>query len=980
MYRTILLAIVAACVTAVVGQVGITTKVSIAERGLEAEGDSSQVAVTPDGRFVVYASDSSDVVARDNNGVRDVFIFDKWVGTTRRVSVSTDGDEANAACNSPDVSADGRFVVFHSAATNLVPMDTNGVSDVFMHEIPSGNTIRVSVNSGGIQGNGSSTSSVVSDDGSSVVYASAATNLVAGDTNAVTDIFKLNLTTAITTRVSVSTGGTQANGPCADAVVSSDGRYVAFYSSATNLVAGDTNAEGDVFRRDTQSPTTIRISVHSNGTQGNGLSRFPAISANGSFVAFRSAATNLVSGDTNGANDVFRRDVSTQTTVRVSVSSANAQANGASSNPSISSDGRYIAFDSVATNLVTDDTNSQNDVFRRDVQSSATVRASLSTQEAQGNGASDSPAITGSGNEIAFISSASNMLFGDTNAADDGFVRDIGAGATQRVTVRAIEGNDDSLRCSIDSSGRYVAFLSRATNFMEGSVAGRLHVYVRDRLLQTTERASESSGGVAGNDSSFGPAISADGRFVAFESDATNLVLGDNNGLGDVFVHDRVTGTTTRVSVSTAGTEGNGESREPSISGDGRYVAFSSSANNLVAGDTNSADDVFVRDRTTNQTFRVSVTSAEAQANSVSGAASISFDGNLVAFDSFASNLVAGDTNGFIDVFVRDIQAGTTSRVSVSTAGTQGNAESSDPHISGDGTSVAFSSWASNLVSSDTNTELDVFVRDRVVNVTRRASISSGGTQGNDYSNQPKLDFTGDLVVFTSRASNLVAGDTNFWDDIFSHSFITFQTRRLSVSTSGEQGDGICTSSATNATGLATAFQSGSGNLVLDDDNGYGDIFVRDSALTPTVFDMVRGNVESGDAGSVMFPENERIDIKPGVVLVSNQPPIEIVVERLSPTNTVSTLVFSIEANATSAAIRQTIFLYNFDTNQYEQVDARQSTVTDTRVDITITNNPGRFVGASNHLRSKITYKASGPVLVYPWRARLDHLNWVVFN
>jgi Tol biopolymer transport system component len=229
----------------------------------------------------------------------------------------------------------------------------------------------------------------------------------------------------------------------------------------------------------------------------------------------------------------------------------------------------------------------------------------------------------------------------------------------------------------------------------------------------TTTCVSVASDGSQGNDGSYSPSISADGRYVAFDSDASNLVSGDTNSESDVFVHDRQTGETTRVSVASDGEQGNEDSWYPSISADGRHVAFGSSASNLVGGDTNSEYDVFVHDRQAGQTTRVSVASDGGQGNDRSEEFSISADGRYVVFDSAASNLVGCDTNDVWDIFVHDRQAGQTTRVSAASDGSQGNSDSGGSSISADGRYVVFDSAASNLVGGDTNGNWDVFVHDR---------------------------------------------------------------------------------------------------------------------------------------------------------------------------------------------------------------------------------------------------------------------------
>jgi Tol biopolymer transport system component len=282
----------------------------------------------------------------------------------------------------------------------------------------------------------------------------------------------------------------------------------------------------------------------------------------------------------------------------------------------------------------------------------------------------------------------------------------------QRVSVASdgAQGNGDSFDNSISADGRYIAFASRASNLVAGDTNGKQDIFVHDRLTGQTTRVSVASDGAQGNGDSGQPVISADGRFVAFYSSASNLVPGDTNGVEDVFVHDRLTGQTTRVSVASDGAQGNGPSWGPSISADGRFVAFESRASNLVPGDTNGTTDVFVHDRHTGQTMRVSVASDGREGNSYSWLARISADGRFVVFTSDASNLVAGDTNGTWDVFVHDRLTGQTTMVSVASDGTPGNGRSIGVSISGDGRFVAFMSEASNLVAGDTNGTWDVFV------------------------------------------------------------------------------------------------------------------------------------------------------------------------------------------------------------------------------------------------------------------------------
>jgi Tol biopolymer transport system component len=406
-----------------------------------------------------------------------------------------------------------------------------------------------------------------------------------------------------TVRVSVDSHGAQGNAASGlyGVSVSADGRYVAFESVSDNLVPGDTNGVDDVFVRDRQSGQTERVSVDSSGVQGNGRSNFPSISADGRYVAFWSLADNLVSGDTNGAYDVFVHDRQSGQTERVSVDSSGAQANNSSFNPSISGDGRYVAFQSYADDLVPGDANGFADVFVRDRQSGTTEIVSVATGGAQGDGISGAyrVSISSDGHCVAFESLADDLVAGDTNGAYDVFVHDRQTGQTERVSVdsNGVQGNGISYVPSISGDGRYVAFYSFADNLIPGDTPGREDCFVNDRQSGATEIVSVSASGVQGNGGSDSPSISADGRYVAFASTANNLVHGDTNGFEDVFVHDRQSHWTERVSVDSSGVQGDGHSYLPSISADGRHVAFLSAADDLVPGDTNAGVDSFLRDR-----------------------------------------------------------------------------------------------------------------------------------------------------------------------------------------------------------------------------------------------------------------------------------------------------------------------------------------------------------------------------------------------
>jgi Tol biopolymer transport system component len=422
----------------------------------------------------------------------------------------------------------------------------------------------------------------------------------------------------------LTTGGAQISTASGNAAISQDSRYIAFVSSDPNVVAGDTNGYADIFVHDRATGNTTRVSVGTGGVQANGYSRNPAFSGDGRFVAFESAAPNLAPGDTMTfpEDDVYVHDRQTGVTVRVS-NLPSGVADDFSTDPSLSATGRYVAFSSANPAIVPGGTQAGVYVHDRDVDA---------------DGIYDEPGLT----------------------------------SMERVSVATtgVEANGTSEHPAISADGLLVSFDSTATNL--ATSVGPWNVYVRDRVAGTTTLVSVSSQGDPGDGFSSTPAVSADGRIVTFSSSSSNLVADDTNtcpGVGgncpDVFAHDRQTGITERVSVSTSGAQTDGYSQDASINADGRFITFWSHASNLVPGDSNSCltylpscPDVFLRDRLTGATTRLSVDSAGNQASGASQGSrrsAINDSGRFVAFDSDAINLVPNDTNMAGDVFLRDL-------------------------------------------------------------------------------------------------------------------------------------------------------------------------------------------------------------------------------------------------------------------------------------------------------------------------------------
>ncbi|MGA7731974.1 MAG: S-layer homology domain-containing protein [Chloroflexia bacterium] len=396
---------------------------------------------------------------------------------------------------------------------------------------------------------------------------------------------------------------------------------------------------------------TEMVSLADNEAQGNNASGIEGIrtgvSADGRFVAFYSFASNLVPGDTNGHPDVFLRDRQEGTTTLISRGYDGSPANGLSLDPSISADGNYIAYLSDAENIVQGDGDGSADAF---VYNRLTGQNSIIGQDSFGT---EAPFISGNGRFVVFHTYAS-LVPEDTQGARDVYVTDLVSGGFELISKNALNqvGSNHSFDPYISFDGRYVAFHSLADNLVPGDGNMNFDVFVRDRTENTIVLASTGSGGVQGNNRSVEASVSDDGRYVAFESLASNLVVNDTNDSLDIFVRD-LTDSTMRVSVDSAGVQGTGHSTDPNISGNGRYVVFQSNAR-LAPTDPNIVTDIYSRDLQANTTEQISLTSSGQPGLGYSHKPQVSSDGRYVVFGSYASNLVPGDNNDTRDVFLRD--------------------------------------------------------------------------------------------------------------------------------------------------------------------------------------------------------------------------------------------------------------------------------------------------------------------------------------
>ncbi|MBK7643299.1 MAG: hypothetical protein IPJ19_09640 [Planctomycetes bacterium] len=401
----------------------VTERVSVTWTGAQAwlGGDlpATPNAVSADGRFVLFMSPSNDIVPNDTNSKRDIFVRDRLDQSVERVSVGSGGTQSNgdSGIYGMSMSPDARFVVFASRATNLAAQLTSGADEIFLRDRLNGTTELVSVDSNGLEANGSCAAPAVSDDGLIVAFYSSASNLVPGDTNSADDVFAHDRITGITERISVSSSGVQALGGSGGPYMSGDGRFVAFTSYAGNLVQGGNNFKLDAFLRDRILGTTELMSPGWTGASGNGDSYPGGISADGRYVCFSSSASNLVPNDTNHANDVFIRDRRTATTELVSVSGAGVPFLGGGGSV-LSPDGRFVAFGGAST------LSGPIGLWFRDRQLGTTEYTSYCYDGSLPDYGIGAPSISPDARYLVFRSLATNIVAGDTNGFTDVFLRD----------------------------------------------------------------------------------------------------------------------------------------------------------------------------------------------------------------------------------------------------------------------------------------------------------------------------------------------------------------------------------------------------------------------------------------------------------------------------------------------------------------------------------------------------------------------------
>lgn len=398
--------------------------ISVSAAGVHANDWSNPTSITPDARFVAFSSPAANLVSLDTNGVIDCFVRDRQMQTTTRVSVSAFGVQGNGGANFACLSDDGARVAFVSYSTNLVPGDTNARGDVFLKQLPGGALTRLTVGLGGAQSNGDALYASATADLSYVAYTNSATNLVAGDVNGFTDVFVTEVTSGVTRRVSVSSSGGEADGVSDRPVLARNGAAIVFSSTASNLVPGDTNGQVDVFVHELVSGVTSRASISSGGAQLAGPSQYPQISGDGRMLSFMSWDDGVLPGDTNGAGDSFVLDRLTGTVSCASLG-YNGQFVGAGGDPwmhlatSLSHDGRYVCLYSEGANLVINDTNHASDVFVRDLLGSVAPVAYCTAATTSGGCV---PQLSADANPSASFATACSLSLQSVDAQTSGLL------------------------------------------------------------------------------------------------------------------------------------------------------------------------------------------------------------------------------------------------------------------------------------------------------------------------------------------------------------------------------------------------------------------------------------------------------------------------------------------------------------------------------------------------------------------------------
>lgn len=763
--------------------------------GASAAGDSGQHSqFSADSQLIAFESDAGNLTSNDFNGQQDIFVRDLSTGTNRLVSVTPEGTSANGRSYHPILSADGRFVVFESEASNLVPGDVNGLADVFAHDLQTGTVEMVNVNTGGTGGgNGYNIAQDISADGRLVAFLSDSSNLV--DTPVLGNfgdyqVYVRDLIANTTTLVSINATGTAGgNSYSGKSTFSPDGRYLAFQSKANDLVSNDFGeSDTDVFLRDLQLGTTTLISTNSDGTVAdNGDAYDPVFSPDGTKLAYVSEANDVLVSNPSGAN-VYLTDLSTGTKTLVSDDNLlfDNQVLPKAQKPVFSPDGRYIAYESeiIQGNLV--------EILARDLQTNTTILVSankFSDQSADhiSDGLSTDPVFSADSGTIYFAGTGTILVEEDSGGIRQIYARDL-ATKTTRIVSRKLDdsvGNGPSSRPVIAPDGSILAWQSQSTGVVLDDNNARQDLFFWDTTTEATSLASVRSPALPpeftsattnDDDRRFG-AMGSDGRYVVYVSESTELVPNFVQG-ENVYRYDRDTGITELVSINSDGTGGLPSHTvigAPKISGDGRFVVFASTYSEAVPGlqvEPGPADFLFVRDMVLGTTKVVNLNQAGKVEGTLLNEYAISTSGRYVAFTS-RGGLTSADNNGLYDVYTYDMQLDTLELVSVATGGDAGDGhsrlrETSDNSarlFGGNDQYLVFNSQATDLVAAGgAGGSSSVYVRDLKNNLTMAVSVDASGVPV--PAEEESISADGSRVVFSTFEA-IAPEDENFAPDVY---------------------------------------------------------------------------------------------------------------------------------------------------------------------------------------------------------------------
>ncbi len=835
---------------------GTNTLVSVNLSGVAGgNADSAPAGISTDGRYVVFESSASDLVANDTNAVSDVFVRDLVAGTTVLVSVATNGVPGNGASRSPAVTPDGRYVAFVSAAYNLVPLDTNRIADIFVRDLQNNVTVLASVGAISTTLTGSSEAPLITDDGRYVAFYSTATNLVSG-VPAGGDIYIRDLVasntiwastyarTAIVTntvtscshvfsadsqslayvavgssptlgispfgtilRYSIDTGVTDVvetnayvpRTPFEEARsldISDDGRFIVYVA---NYISRD-GSTSCIKLWDAQSgqSTIVSGNLSDIGVVPGSYCDWPAIDASGRYVAFLSSATNMVTNATPGECHLYLHDnqMSRTTLLDAGPDGVGTDISPASA-PRLAPDASFVLFECADSNLVPGDSNHETDVFFRNLATGSIELISahdpvLSGATPTGPSTLTANSLSADGRYAAFASEADNIVPGDTNRFRDIFVRDLADGTTRLVSAATNGFGADGMSSepATSADGRYIAFTSQADNLTPGDNNRNQDVFLFDQQSRTISLVSvKTNGAGAGNNMSYSPQVSANGRFVMFNSRATDLAPG-SYALGSINLIQRDTQLGTNFALTTGGIVSG------SMTPDGRYVAFTDTSG-AMTGRYYIWDSVAtVKITMTAAPFAMTVISISPDANrfaAVSGTKQLWVaDRNagtnwtmisgpaptatsVLRFSGDSQVLVYnGGINNTNQVYSYDFGSGANTLISFNYAsGLPGNGASDMPTVSPEGRFIAYRSAASDIVRGDNNGQPDIFLYDGQTGTNTLLSVGQlGNTFPINRSLTPVFSADGSTLVFESWASDLTSGDFNHSSDIFGTIFL----------------------------------------------------------------------------------------------------------------------------------------------------------------------------------------------------------------